>query len=222
MLTHEQLQHFADHGWVLEENVLGPKQIQDFKDGLDRLAQTRNSPKGNSEDITNIANMVSHDPLFHKWIMIPQILEANRQLMGASIRYECCHAMIKKPHSEKITRRDELRNPDKMGWHRGLRPKWGIHPDDTHPTLINSTFLNNITYLTDVSPGDGGTMVLDGSHRLEGEYADLKSQCPIKELTAPAGSVLHFTECLIHTGVPILSESIRYTMFFGFTPTWFR
>ena len=102
-----------------------------------------------------------------------------------------------------------------------MRPKWGTFADDTDPELVNCLFLNNITYLTDVEPGDGGTMILDGSHRFEGTYETLKERCPIVESTAPAGSILHFTETLLHAGVPILSENVRYTMFYGFTPNWF-
>ena len=49
----------------------------------------------------------------------------------------------------------------------------------------------------------------------------LKEQCPIVESTAPPGSVLHFTETMLHAGVPILSENVRYTMFYGFTPNCF-
>jgi hypothetical protein len=44
----------------------------------------------------------------------------------------------------------------------------------------------------------------------------------VVQVEAKAGSVLHFTEALIHTGVPILSERTRYTMFYGFTPPWMQ
>ena len=94
-------------------------------------------------------------------------------------------------------------------------------PHDFDPTLHNYRFLNNITYLSDVHPGDGGTAVLDGSHVCEGTYAQLRDHFPVVELTAPAGSVLHFTETLIHTGVPITGENTRYAMFLGFTPKWY-
>jgi len=221
MLSYEQHLHFSIHGWVLEENVLNPDQVETYKQGLDRLAMLLKPHEKDSEDITNIDTMVKHEALFRDWIMMPEVLEANRQLMGCEIKYECSHAMIKIPHPDRHTRLDALRDVEQMGWHRGLRPKWGIVPHDDDDTLIQSTFLNNITYLTDVSPTDGGTMVLDGSHKLEGNYASLKDQCEIVELTAQAGSILHFTESLIHTGVPILSEQRRYTMFYGFTPSWY-
>ena len=165
--------------------------------------------------------MVNGDPLFREWLMIPQVLEANRQLMGAEIKYGDmpCHdqtAPHRAPHPAR-----PLARSGKMGWHRGMRPKWGTFPHDTDADLVNCVFLNNITYLTDVAPGDGGTMILDGSHRLEGTYETLKEKCPVVEATASAGSILHFTESLLHAGVPILSENVRYTMFYGFTPNWF-
>ena len=222
MLTYEQLRHFAEHGWVLEENVLSPEQIEAYKTGLERQSQyVRPLAHEDNDEIVHIDCMVNGDPLFREWLMIPQVLEANRQLMGAEIKYETCHAMIKRPHTERHTQHDPLRDPEKMGWHRGMRPKWGTFPHDTDADLVNCVFLNNITYLTDVAPGDGGTMILDGSHRLEGTYETLKDKCPVVEATAAAGSILHFTESLLHAGVPILSENVRYTMFYGFTPNWF-
>ena len=33
MLTYEQLRHFAEHGWVLEENVLSPEQMRPTRPG---------------------------------------------------------------------------------------------------------------------------------------------------------------------------------------------
>jgi hypothetical protein len=221
MLSHEQLLHFAEHGWVLEEDVFEESQIDAYKDGLERMAEEFEAAPSGSGDIVGVTAMVNYERIFRDWIMTPNILEANRQLMGAEIKYECCHATIKSPHPDRETERDQLRDPERMSWHRGLRPKWGVVPHDTDESLINSTFLNNITYLTNVAPTDGGTMVLDGSHRHEGDFKSLKDELPIVELTAPRGSVLHFTECLIHKCVPILSENVRYTMFYGFTPSWY-
>ena len=168
MLSHQQLCHFAEHGWVLEENVLSPEQIEAYKAALERQARyTRPLAHSDDDEIINIDCMVNGDPLFRDWIMMPQVLEANRQLMGAEIKYETCHTMIKRPHPQRHTDPESLRHPDKMGWRRGMRPKWGTYAHDSDPDLINCVFLNNITCLTDVKPGGGGTMILDGSHRLE-------------------------------------------------------
>lgn len=39
MLNREQLMHFAEHGWVLEENIFTQGQVEQIKRGLDRLAE---------------------------------------------------------------------------------------------------------------------------------------------------------------------------------------
>ena len=71
-----------------------------------------------------------------------------------------------------------------------------------------------------MGPGDGATAILDGSHRLEGDYASLQGRCPVAMPAAAEGSVLVFTESLIHAAVPILGERVRHAMFYGFEPSW--
>eukprot|EP01051_Picozoa_sp_SAG22_P004382 SAG22_NODE_233_length_14378_cov_86.382100_3_plen_286_part_00 len=242
-LSAEKLQHFAEHGWVLQENAFAPKECADFRSALDRLGAANfcpgphrdvDDPSSPSAGIHNVDNMINSDEqIFRDWIVHPHILPVIKQLTGVPPTFECCHAMIKQPHPDRHdpARRAELLNPENFGWHRGIRPKYGIvdaNGSDGGPTgLINTTFLNNISYFTDVDDElDGGTAILDGSHRIDiGEGKDgwqpLLSRatrlCKIK-----AGSVVHFTEALIHSGVPVLSERTRYTMFYGFTPPWMR
>ena len=229
MLTDAQLYHFAVHGWVIQEDVFNSQECQTLKDALDRLHAEKvstmvhkDTAHKDSDDIKNIDNMINFDQVFRDWIAHPKILPVLKQLIGTPPRFECCHAMIKLPHPERQEKRDELADPAKMGWHRGIRPKYGIVDANNHP-FINTTFLNNCTYLTDVDNDDGGTMVLDGSHRIEAEsWKEIFDPDMVRQVNAKAGSVMHFTEALIHTGVPILSEKIRYTMFYGFTPPWMQ
>ena len=224
MLTEAQLYHFAVHGWVLQENALDEAEGKALKEGMDRLyeAGTSTMVHKDTEDIKNVDNMVNHDQVFRDWIMHPNILPVLKQLLGTPPRFECCHSMIKLPHPERATKAAELADPGQMGWHRGIRPKYGIVEANNH-SYINTTFLNNITYLTDVGPEDGATMVLDGSHRLEAQnWRDIYDPSMVVQVAARAGSVLHFTEALIHTGVPVRSERTRYTMFYGFTPPWMQ
>ena len=62
MLTDAQLYHFAVHGWVLQEDVFSPEEIDAFKRGLDHLYERKVSTMKDSEDIKNINNMVNYDP----------------------------------------------------------------------------------------------------------------------------------------------------------------
>jgi hypothetical protein len=223
MLTLEQRRHFTDHGWVLLEGVLTSEQCQAYIDAIDRMARTTKSLGlfQDGPDLRSFDNLHLCDPIFLEWFKLPGIMAANRQLMGADLRLQSTIAHIKSPHPDRHTRERELRNPDTWGWHRGLRPKWLVVPDDQDPSLINVAFTNNITYLTDVEPGNGSTAILDGSHRLDGDYNSLKGQCPVIAEPAKAGSVLLFTEALIHSGVPILSEKTRYNFYYEFVVPWF-
>ncbi len=224
MLTDAQLYHFAVHGWVLQEDVFNERECDALKQGMDRLYESGISTMvhKDTEDIKNVDNMINYDQVFRDWIMHPRILPVLKQLLGTPPRFECCHSMIKLPHPERGTKEEELADPAQMQWHRGMRPKYGVVPANNHP-YINTTFLNNITYLTDVESGDGGTMLLDGSHRIEAQdWHEVFDPSMVVQMTARAGSVMHFTEALIHTGVPVLSERTRYTMFYGFTPPWMQ
>ena len=62
MLTDAQLYHFAVHGWVLQEDVFSPEEVDAFKGGLDQLYERKVSTMKDSEDIKNINNMVNYDP----------------------------------------------------------------------------------------------------------------------------------------------------------------
>lgn len=221
MLSYDQLAHFADHGWVVLEDVLDAGQCAAYKDALDRCVRTRRPIQANkSADTTQIDNPVLYDDLFLEWFTLPGILEANRQLIGAPLRLNTSYAHIRVPHPAREAQGADLVAHDGLGWHRDFRPKWGSTPHDSDPRLLHCTMTNNVTYLTTVSPGNGSTAVLDGSHVLEGTYQSLKERCPVREVPARAGSVLIFSESLIHSAVPILSEQIRCNMYYCLTPPW--
>jgi len=217
MLTRDQLEFFADHGWIVLDDVFDAARCAAFRAGLDRMAATRRHSGGSCAQTVVVTHAVFDDPLFLAWLREPRILEANAQIIGDRLRFQGDNAFIRVPHPDRATRRDELMDPDTWGWHRGLRPRQGNHAHDD-PRLIACTFLNNITYLTDVAAGDGATAFLDGSHLHEGDYGTLKARCPIVQPTVRAGSIVLFTETLIHGAVPIVSERTRYCQFHGFVP----
>ena len=90
---------------------------------------------------------------------------------------------------------------------------------------------------------DGGTLCLSGTHRLDapdtadatppgpdedrGRGGRVANQVPDfeaalaqrEQLRGPMGSVVHFSEALIHAGLAVLSETTRYAMFVDVTPS---
>lgn len=220
MLTDDDLLHFAAHGWVILRAVFDADACARYRAALDGLARHRRLDRGSDAELAVVQNQVFHDQCFLDWFRGRGILAANRRLLGAKLRYQGANAHIKRPHADRATRAAALRDPGAWNWHRGIRPKWGVFPDDRDPRFINCAFLNNVTYLTPVAPGDGSTAILDGSHRSEGDYASLRGRFPVVEPEAAAGDVLVFSESLLHSAAPILSERVRYNMYYGFVPPW--
>ncbi len=225
MLSYEQRLHFTEKGWVLLEGIFDAGQVATYIHALDRVGRFYRplATSQHTAETRMLDNLPLLDELFVRWLQTETVMEANRQCLGTGIRYHFSAAHIKNAHPERETRRAELlADVDNWGWHRALRPKWGIFPDDHDPKLINATYLNNITFLTETGVGNGCTAVLSGSHKLEGEYADVKDHCTVDTIAAKPGDVLLFTESLLHSGTPILKETKRYTMYYGFTPPWYR
>ena len=59
MFTYEQLYHFADHDWILEEDVLNRSKIDAYKSSLERQAEYVRPVTHTYDDIININCMVN-------------------------------------------------------------------------------------------------------------------------------------------------------------------
>ena len=144
MLTYEQQRHFADHGWLLLANVLDEDQCRAYIAALDHCTRTRRSESADTGgEVMCFGNLELVDEIFIEWLRLPRILAANRQLLGTHLRFWGTSAHIKPPHPDRATRAEELMDPDRWGWHRALRPKWGTFPHDSDPQLVNCALLNN-------------------------------------------------------------------------------
>ena len=99
----------------------------------------------------------------------------------------------------------------------------------TYDDLYHCTFLKTLTNLTDLGPGDGGTTVIAGTHKISPEVsqeeivgAAIRDPRMIHHVEAPAGSVLLFFESLIHASGIIESDRDRVLILGGYTPPMFQ
>jgi ectoine hydroxylase-related dioxygenase (phytanoyl-CoA dioxygenase family) len=82
--------------------------------------------------------------------------------------------------------------------------------------------------LTDVGPDDGGTAVIPGSHRLSWPQQEIidaalaGDESLIHQVEANAGSVLLFSESLVHSTTAIRSDKERVILITGYTPPMMR
>ena len=221
-LNAEQHRHFSDHGWVIVPEVFDAEACARFRALLDRVARTRVHSGTFSDGPATVLmdNLTLFDDAFVEVLTLPGLLPSCRRLMGCDLRLTGTSAHIRQPHPERATAAPALRDPRSWGWHRGIRPRWCNAPDEHDPTLLASCWLNVVSYFTPVHEGNGATAVLDGSHRAEGTWQELLGRLPLLQPAVPAGGMLIFTEALYHSAVPILSETVRYNMYYEFVPPW--
>jgi ectoine hydroxylase-related dioxygenase (phytanoyl-CoA dioxygenase family) len=234
-LTREQHRHFSEHGWVLLEGVVQPDLCQAIRDATERLVgRFTCGPTRDPDDRANTTayrDAHMHDPVFYELYRIPGLLAAARQLVGhARLRHMNSFSVITHPDRARVTN-PELANDRRMwGWHRSFRPKDIIRPHDTDPQLINSSMLTTAMFFTPVSPEHGVTAFLDRSHTYPGPILErdeetwdtIGDRFDVVQPTAPAGSVVMFSESTVHAPAPIFSEQRRFAHFVWMAVPWFH
>lgn len=228
-LSREQLLHFAEHGWVLLENVIGLDLCQACCDAGKRMET--NLTSGRTKDDSDRGNTLGyrephmHDPIFLELYKIPGLLTAARQIVGYDdIRYIESLMTIVSPDQDRHGNLDVVNDRAKWGWHRAYRPKDIVSRHDTDPQLINSAMVSMAMYFVPVSPLHGMTALLDKSHEFNGiseNYNDFANHYEFIQPTAGAGSIMMFTEALLHTPAPVLSEQRRFAFFTFLAVPWF-
>jgi hypothetical protein len=227
-LSEDQLLHFADHGWVVLDGVLEEDVCQRTIDAIERgMAVLGNDPDTDDRLRQSFREPHLFDDVFLEPHRVPGVLTAFRQLIGLEdFRYLSSFATIKAPEPDR-RRNPESADPANWGWHRDFRPKWNIFPHDTDPRLINAMLLTVATYYTPMSPEDGVTALLDGSHRFDELgvsdaelQADYQDRFPLVQPTAGPGSILVFNESLAHAVPAVLSDRTRYASFTWIGAAW--
>ena len=146
-------------------------------------------------------------PIYLSVLTKPRVLGIATELLGGTFRFFSVGV--------RFNRRSET---PVLGWHGGVTR----HKD--RAVCMNGWFhtqiLGIILYLTDVGPGDGGTGIFAGSHRLSLSYDDLKQYITdhpdsefFHQTTAKRGSVLLFADGpLMHRTINIETDKERLIM----------
>ena len=104
-------------------------------------------------------------------------------------------------------------------------PAWPFDPSQYYVHRageIRSGLLSFSWALGDGRPGDGGFGCIPGSHRA-GEPLPPGAEVLVQEVAQPAGSLLVFTEALVHCTLPWRGPGERMTLLYKYSPgssTW--
>jgi ectoine hydroxylase-related dioxygenase (phytanoyl-CoA dioxygenase family) len=188
-MTDEERFHFDVAGFLVRPAVLPADEVAELRGHVDQMLHRW-------DDMPPHLRHVAAGP-GTRLIDHPRIVDVLEAVIGPDIRYENGFAVWRGKEESHA-----------QGLHQGGAnqgdPVFGYR---VHQGRIFAGLVRVVVELTDVRPGDGGTVFLAGSHKAnfpappghlslaEGERSPL-----LRGYDCPAGSVIFFTENLIHAG----------------------
>ncbi|MBI4552593.1 MAG: phytanoyl-CoA dioxygenase family protein [Candidatus Latescibacteria bacterium] len=227
-LTPAQRLYLDINGYVVIENVLSKAEVDKLLDTIYKIERVYRETgalpaacshfSSTKEDFFRIDNLPHIDLCFFEYVTHPRLVGMAEEIVGGTVRLEQSDAHIRRPVKHQT-------EPESYGFHRGINPGFSYIKNG----LYHFTFVKTLTNLTDLEPGDGGTTVIAGTHKISEDVdrnaivkAALDDPRIIHEVAAPAGSTLLFFESLMHSSGIIRSNKDRVLIIAGYTPTMFQ
>ncbi|MEZ4736852.1 MAG: phytanoyl-CoA dioxygenase family protein [Caldilineaceae bacterium] len=197
-LTPQQRAELDEQGYTVFPNVIDAAWLAALREAFEQItaAEGENAGKEVSQmaGVRRLADLVNKGEVFDRIYTHPLVLAAAHHVIGRPFKL----------HS--------INGHDPLPGHgqQALHPDWGgARPDSTVFHVMNSLWL-----LDDVSPENGATRIVPGSHRWPGgprdQMSDLKAPHPQEiYITAPAGSVLVFNSHAWHGSTTNRSQRTR-------------
>ena len=173
--------------------------------------------------LKRLGNLFAYHPSVVDLACDESLASIARELVGGPIFVEQVEGLVQGRDPELLPDRYPL--PCAYhSIHRAVDPRWGVYRvgDRVHSLLVKA-----LVYLTDIGPGDGGTMVCPGSHLLHWDPQTTRvalESAPdlVDVVTAPRGSVLFFSEGLYHATATVSSHNERCVVWVGYGATVLR
>ena len=160
---------FDLNGYLHLKNVLAETELSSAQKAIDRLLETpsdklppgieRNNLAGAENGDTSFSNGFSADKSLESLTWHPVTRPIISELTGGKPRFNRGSLIVNMHHNQKMTRLHCAR--EDCGWQTR---RYGVKDGHIHCNDFICFF-----YFTDVNPGDGGVVVLPGSHKSEFE-----------------------------------------------------
>ncbi len=212
--TPEQLQFFAEKGYLVLESILTRSHLDELRSALMEVVENENSSfKKNSygKEFGGIyaRGLLDKHKAFHSLINFPPVTSIVRAMLGPRVQIYS--------FSGRITFPDV---PAETKWHIDNR-NWiePMPPFYKYPNTINCIY-----YLDDLTPETGGLGLVPGTHLHSTPPPDDFRDIPEEMiLYVPAGSVVMKNTGVWHRGRPSKpGGDIRRNLLVGHSPIWLK
>jgi hypothetical protein len=214
-LTDSERQAFEENGYLVVENALPPRLVEDLTAAYDRVHAKHCAESGTSpNEPLLLLDVVGRDELFLELLDWPKTFPKVWGILGWHIQLYHSHLNATPPEPGAGKRR--------LGWHQDSAR---LNADlETNPRPRISVKVG--FFLTDTTdPNRGNFHVVPGSH-LQNELdlpADGVSDPPgATPICVPAGAAVVFDRRIWHSGGINRSDSPRKVLFFGYSYRWLR
>jgi len=218
-------------GYLILENAITPGQLGRINQWIDDAPPLKNdewlghvqAQSYHGEDGINYQNIIEGGDVFEELIDHPSWVEHCRKYIGKDDQMYIDEDFI------------NVRGPGGFicihsgGDRRTIRTQYRYHNNRWHCGQINI-----IVALNDIGPGDGGTVIIPGSHKsnvphpmLAGKYADVVDKPGsaaegTMEVHLKAGQALMFVDCLCHGSSERINAGNRRVLIYRYSPRWGR
>jgi hypothetical protein len=196
---------FDLRGYLLFERVLDEATVAGLRAVIDRQGLPPADETIQGQRFGNDGRMFAWDRSFSDLIDHPLAVAAVVELIGPYVRLDHAYGITMSPGTSGL------------GLHGPAEPfdasQYYVH----RMGAIRNGLLTLSWSLSDSGPGDGGFGCIPGSHRAS-EPLPAGAESLLVEVPQPAGSLLVFTEALMHCTVPWRGAGTRWALLYKYSP----
>jgi hypothetical protein len=192
-------------GYLLFEGVLDGGFVARLRSTIEARKLPPAGEEIDSQRFGHAGEMFGWDRSFCDLIDHPSALSAIETLIGPYVRLDHAYGITMRPGTAGL------------GLHGPMQPfdpsQYYVHRQGA----LRSGLLSLSWSLSDGGPGQGGFGCIPGSHR-SSEPLPAGAEWLVVEVPQPAGSLLVFTEALVHCTIPWQGADTRWALMFKYSP----
>ncbi len=236
MLTDMDIYLFDLRGYLLLENALNPDEVAALNTGIDDILPLKHNEWygyiqghtfGDSEG-TNLQQIYEGGEPFEKLIDHPSWIDKVKHFVGGEDTFDYKHGPLF--IDENFA---NIRGPgEAIGLHSGGHLGVKRNQFRYHNGRFQCGQVNILIALTEIGPGDGGTMVIPGSHKANFEHPDFGvhkmggTQASVDgtvgaiEVFMQPGDALLFVDAISHGSARRENPGNRRIIVYRYGPSW--
>jgi hypothetical protein len=227
---------FDLRGYLLLENALNADEVATLNAGIDAILPLKHGEwygyvhghtYGDDEG-TNLQQIYEAGEPFERLIDHPSWIQKVKHFVGGEGTFDHHHGALFIDENFASIRGPGQAIGLHSGGHQGVkRTQFRVHNGRFHCGQINI-----LMALTDIGPGDGGTMVIPGSHkanflhpdfekhRMGGEESSVDNVVGAIEVRMKAGDALLFVDAISHGSARRTNPGQRRIIVYRYGPSW--